>query len=91
MYLIKLAFSTILLMEILRIYLEKKQLMKCKSFRIAKNPKYDGYQLGLVFMVYKLFDKKPSGSNVKFEIMSNQELATELHKAVIRKFEQRKF
>ena len=41
-------------------------------------------------MVYKLFDKKPSGSDVKFEIMSNQELATELHKAVIRKFEQRK-
>ena len=41
-------------------------------------------------MVYKLFDKKTSGSGVKSEIISNQELATELQKPVIRKFENRK-
>ena len=29
-----------------------------KAFNIAKNPKYDGYQRGLAYMVYKLFDKK---------------------------------
>ena len=41
-------------------------------------------------MLYKLFDKKTSGSGVKSEIISNQELATELQKPVIRKFENRK-
>ena len=29
-----------------------------KPSNIAKNPKYDGYQRGLVSMVYKFFDKK---------------------------------
>ena len=29
-----------------------------KAFNIAKNPKYDEYQRGLAFMVYKFFDKK---------------------------------
>ena len=34
-------------------------------------------------MVYKFFDKK-----IKIEIMPNQHLAKELHKPIIRKFEQ---
>ena len=29
-----------------------------KAFDIAKNPKFDGYQCGLVSMVYTFFDKK---------------------------------
>ena len=29
-----------------------------KTFHIAKNQIYDGYQLGLATMVYKFFDKK---------------------------------
>ena len=29
-----------------------------KTFKITKNPKYDGYQRGLASMVYKFFDKK---------------------------------
>ena len=29
-----------------------------KAFNIAKNPKYDEYQRGLVCMVYNFFDKK---------------------------------
>ena len=29
-----------------------------EAFNIAKNPRYDGYQCGLVSMVYKFFDKK---------------------------------
>ena len=42
-------------------------------------------------MTNKFFDKKSCGSNssggaVKSEIMSNQELAEELHKPIIRKF-----
>ena len=41
-------------------------------------------------MVYKFFNKKTSGSAVKSEIMQNQQLAQELHKPIIRKFEKRK-
>ena len=29
-----------------------------KAFNIAKDPKYDGYQGGLAWTVYKFFDKK---------------------------------
>ena len=36
-----------------------------KTFNIAKNLKYDGYQRGLALMVYKFFDKKTSGSGIK--------------------------
>ena len=35
-------------------------------------------------------DKSASGGAVKSEIMSNQELAEELHKQIMRKFEKRK-
>ena len=41
-------------------------------------------------MVYKLFDKKPSGSGIKNDNISNKELAEELHKSAIRKFKKRK-
>ena len=40
----------------------------------------------LALMVYKYFDKKPSGGAIKNENMSNKELAEELHKPIIRKF-----
>ena len=33
-------------------------VLKDKAFKIASNPKYDGYQKGLASMVYKFFDKK---------------------------------
>ena len=39
-------------------------------------------------MVYKLFDKKSSGSGVANE--PNYKLANELHKPIIRKFQKRK-
>ena len=29
-----------------------------KAFKIASNPKYDGYQRGLASMIYKFFEKK---------------------------------
>ena len=29
-----------------------------KAFNIAKDPKCDGYQIGITSMVYKFFDKK---------------------------------
>ena len=34
------------------------KVLKDKAFKIASNPKYDGYQRGLTSMVYKFFDKK---------------------------------
>ena len=40
-------------------------------------------------MVYKFFDSKVSGSSVKL-IPENEQLANELHKPIIRKFEKRK-
>ena len=41
-------------------------------------------------MVYNFFNKKASGVTVKNETISNKELAEELHKSIIRKFEKRK-
>ena len=38
------------------------KILHDKAFNIAKNPKYDGYQRGLVSLAYKFFDKKTSGS-----------------------------
>ena len=35
-----------------------------KAFKIASDPKYDGYQRGPASMVYQFFDKKSSGSGV---------------------------
>ena len=63
--------------------------LKTRSFDIAKDPKYDGYQRGVASMVYKFFDSKVSGSGAKL-ISENEQLANELHKPIIRKFEKRK-
>ena len=38
--------------------------LRDKAFNIAKDLKYDGYQRGLVSIVYKFFDKKTKGSGV---------------------------
>ena len=40
-------------------------------------------------MVYKFFDSKVSGSGVKLALQ-NEQLAEELHKPIIRKFEKRR-
>ena len=62
--------------------------MKDKAFIIASNPKYDGYERGLASVVYKFFDKKMKGIGNKS--MSNQQLADELQKPIIRKFKRHK-
>ena len=38
------------------------KVLKYKAFKIASVPRYDGYQRGLASMVYKISDKKSSGS-----------------------------
>ena len=63
--------------------------IKNRAFDIAKDPKYAGYQRGLASMVYKFFDSKVSGSRAKL-IPENKQLANELHKPIIRKFEKRR-
>ena len=63
---------------------QSDKVLKDKTFKIASNPKCDGYQRGLVSMVYKFFDKKSKGSEIANE--SNYQLANELHKTIIRKF-----
>ena len=65
---------------------QSDKVLKDKAFKIASNPKYDGYQRGLAPMVYKFFDKKSKGPGIKNEIKQNQQLANELHKPIIRKF-----
>ena len=78
------------------------KILKNKAFDIAKDPKYDGFDIyGLASMVYKFFDSKAalpdkksveSGSkHVNTKITpQNEQLADELHKPIIRKFKKRK-
>ena len=70
------------------------KILRNRAFNIAKDPKYDGYQRGLVSMVYKFLDKKSQESGARHVntklAPQNQQLAEELHKPIIRKFEKRK-
>ena len=54
------------------------KVLRDKPLNIAKNSKYDGYELDLASMVDKFFDKKTS--------IYNKELIEELQKTIIRKF-----
>ena len=69
-------------------------VLRDKTYNIASNPEYDGYQRGLASMVYKFFDKKSMGSGFKklknTTKSSSSVLADELHKPIIKKFEKRK-
>ena len=74
------------------------KFLRDKAFNIPKTSKYDGYQRGLASMVSKFFDKKTKGSGrhssssslyVNNEIKQNIQLADELHKPIIKKFEKR--
>ena len=67
---------------------QPNKVLRDKAFRIANNPKYDGYQRKLASMVYNFFDKKSSGSGVTTE--PNYQLGNKLHRQIIRKFKTRK-
>ena len=67
---------------------KRTQSDKVLRDKIANDPNYDGYQRGLVSMVYKFFDKESSGSGIANE--PNYQLANELHKTIIQKFKKRK-
>ena len=67
-----------------------EKILHDKAFNSTKNPKYDEYQKVIASMVYNFFDKKTSDSGTKNESMSDQQLAQELHKLIIRKFKKGK-
>ena len=69
---------------------QSDNILKDKDFKIASNPKDDGYQRGLASMVYKVFDKKSKGNGIKNKIKQNQQLTNKFHKLIIRKFKKRK-
>ena len=85
------------LMEILNDFLRgitSDKVLHDKAFTIAKNPKYDKYQRGLVSVIYNVFDKKSSnihkGKIINYKNQRPLDVAEELHQPIIRKFEKRK-
>ena len=64
--------------------IQSDKVLRDKASKIANDPKYDGYQRGLVSMVYNFFDKKSRGSGITND--SNYQLADELYKTTIKKF-----
>ena len=65
-------------------------VLRDRSFNIPKNPKFDEYKRGPALMVYNFIDKKYSGGTINIEIISNEQLAEELHKPIIKKCEKQK-
>ena len=67
------------------------KVLKDKAINVAEILKYDGYQRGLTFMVYRFFDKKSTsladestkGSGVA--MLQNEQLPEELNKPVVLK------
>ena len=67
--------------------------MEDRTYEIALNPKYDGYQRELKSLLYTFFDKKTvSGAGVtsKVVVNVNEGLALELYKTVIKNIQNRK-
>ena len=75
---------------------QSDKVLRDKAFKIASDPKYEGYQRGLASMVYKFFDKRSSGSRVAVSLANksatkpDNQLENELHRQIIRKFQKRK-
>ena len=63
---------------------QSDKVLRDNAFKIESDPNYNGYQRGLASMVHKFFDKMSSGSGIVNE--PNYQLASELHKPIIRKF-----
>ena len=71
MNLIRLFFNMTWLLEIFKDLAKRAasdKTLRNKAFNIAKNPKYDGYQRRLASMIYKLFDKKSTGSGINTHV-----------------------
>ena len=75
---------------------QSDKVLRDKAFKIASDPKYDGYQRGLASMVYNFFDKKSSGSGINTSLANrsatepNYQLPNELPRQIIRQSKQQK-
>ena len=67
------------------------KILRNKGFNIVKDQKYDEYQRGLASVVYKFFGKQSKGTGAKHVnsklLPQNHQLAKELQKPIIKKFE----
>ena len=75
--------------------LNRKQsdiVLKNKALKIAADPRVNGYQRGLVSMIYKFFNERTKGSGINLQAnsLNNEILAEELHKPIIKNFKRRK-
>ena len=75
--------------------LNRKQsdtVLKNKALKIATDPKFNGYQIGLASMVYTFFNERTKGSGINLQAnsLNNEVLAEELHKPIIKNFKRRK-
>ena len=77
---IKLVFSMIWLMEILA----ADKVLCNKTFNVAKNPKYDGYERELASVVLLNLVVV-----LKIRFFSNKQLSEELHKPIFRQLHKR--
>ena len=46
---------------------QSHKILRYKAFKIASDPKHDGYQRGLASIVFSFCDKKSSGSGIDAE------------------------
>ena len=60
---------------------QSDKVLRDKVFKIASDPKYDGYHRRLASIVYKFFVERSSGNGVANE--QNYQLINELHKPII--------
>ena len=56
------------------------RVLRDKAFNIASNPKYNGYERGLPSMVYKFFDEKSQGGNIRSTLYDESPLQSILSK-----------
>ena len=68
---------------------QSNKILRDKAFRVASHPKYNGYQRGLAWIVYKFFYKKSSGSGVAAE--PNYQLKNELQRQFMEDLRREKF
>ena len=68
---------------------QSDKVLRDKAFKIASDPKCDGYQRGLASLVYKFFGKKSKGSGITTNGF-NYQLPNELHKPVTKNLKKEK-
>ena len=50
---------------------ESDKVLRDKTFKIAVNPKYNGYERGLASVIYTVFDKNSAVSGIRSNKINN--------------------